>query len=312
MYTLGPRRWYSYSLIYIIIWAPTNEVLSIHDFPLICRLKKIFFWNFLVAQRVKDLVLSLPWCRFHPWPWNVYMPCAWPKKFFFWCPNFGKTVPRIWWVLVHPPSHHKPSSHLCHQDRRSHHWWSSIQERGWAESLWSLGYTEWMHSINSPSGKKLFALALLELMYFLSVLPCSKGVEAQTWDLARSTCGFGKMYKWFHFISPVGLSVVGWCALLCGGGMHENVFPFVAFGGKKFLVIVVFFLACVFLCFLRPPPVPVRKKKTCLREYFPSNINPKSVYERRGFVGQINFGSSPYSSPYFLGAKMSISRLGVL
>lgn len=47
MYTLGPRRWYSYSLIYIIIWVPTNEVLSIHDFPLICRLKNFFseiFW----------------------------------------------------------------------------------------------------------------------------------------------------------------------------------------------------------------------------------------------------------------------------
>ena len=42
--------------------------------------------EFVVAQQVKDLVLSQLWlglllkCRFGPWPWNVYMPWAWPKK----------------------------------------------------------------------------------------------------------------------------------------------------------------------------------------------------------------------------------------
>ena len=27
----------------------------------------------LVAQRIKDLVLSLLWHRFSPWPWNFHM-----------------------------------------------------------------------------------------------------------------------------------------------------------------------------------------------------------------------------------------------
>lgn len=34
----------------------------------------------LVAQRVEDLVLSLLWHGFDPWPWNFYMLQAWPKQ----------------------------------------------------------------------------------------------------------------------------------------------------------------------------------------------------------------------------------------
>ena len=40
----------------------------------------------LVAQRVKDLVVSLLWLwlllwrRFDPWPWNLCMPRVWPKN----------------------------------------------------------------------------------------------------------------------------------------------------------------------------------------------------------------------------------------
>ena len=37
-------------------------------------------WSSLVAQQVKDLALSLLWCRFDPWPGNFHMPWAWPKK----------------------------------------------------------------------------------------------------------------------------------------------------------------------------------------------------------------------------------------
>ena len=39
-----------------------------------------------MAQRVKDLVLSLQWLRsllwhrFQPWPRNFHMPWAWPKR----------------------------------------------------------------------------------------------------------------------------------------------------------------------------------------------------------------------------------------
>ena len=39
-----------------------------------------------MAQKVKDLVLSLQWlgsllcCGFSPWPRNFHMPQAWPKK----------------------------------------------------------------------------------------------------------------------------------------------------------------------------------------------------------------------------------------
>ena len=38
-------------------------------------------WEFLVDLAIKDLVLSLPWLRFDPWPGNFCMPWAWPKKF---------------------------------------------------------------------------------------------------------------------------------------------------------------------------------------------------------------------------------------
>ena len=34
----------------------------------------------LVAQWIKDLVLSLLWPRFHPWHWNFHMPWSWPEK----------------------------------------------------------------------------------------------------------------------------------------------------------------------------------------------------------------------------------------
>ena len=33
-----------------------------------------------VARRVKDLALSLLWCGFDPWPGNLPMPWAWPKR----------------------------------------------------------------------------------------------------------------------------------------------------------------------------------------------------------------------------------------
>ena len=33
-----------------------------------------------VAQWVKDLALSLLWCRFDLWPGKFHMPCAQPKK----------------------------------------------------------------------------------------------------------------------------------------------------------------------------------------------------------------------------------------
>ena len=39
-----------------------------------------------MAQRVKDRALPLQrlllllWCQFDPWPGNVHMPLAWPKK----------------------------------------------------------------------------------------------------------------------------------------------------------------------------------------------------------------------------------------
>ena len=32
------------------------------------------------AQRIKDLVLSLLWCMFDPWPGNFPMPWVGPKK----------------------------------------------------------------------------------------------------------------------------------------------------------------------------------------------------------------------------------------
>ena len=34
----------------------------------------------LVAQQIKDLVLSVLWLRFEPWPWNFHMTWALPKK----------------------------------------------------------------------------------------------------------------------------------------------------------------------------------------------------------------------------------------
>ena len=33
-----------------------------------------------MAQRVKDLALSLLWFRFDPWPGNFCMSQVWPKK----------------------------------------------------------------------------------------------------------------------------------------------------------------------------------------------------------------------------------------
>ena len=39
----------------------------------------------LVAQCVKDTVLSLQWCKFDHWPWNFPVPWAWPKKFIYMC-----------------------------------------------------------------------------------------------------------------------------------------------------------------------------------------------------------------------------------
>ena len=33
-----------------------------------------------MAQQVKDLVLSLLWCRFLPWPGKFHMLCPRPKK----------------------------------------------------------------------------------------------------------------------------------------------------------------------------------------------------------------------------------------
>ena len=53
-----------------------------HTFPV----KNKFDWNSLVAQRVKDLALSLLglgsllWCRFNPWPGNSRMLWVRPKK----------------------------------------------------------------------------------------------------------------------------------------------------------------------------------------------------------------------------------------
>ena len=32
-----------------------------------------------MAQKVQDLVLSVLWCSFNPWPRNFRMPWAWPK-----------------------------------------------------------------------------------------------------------------------------------------------------------------------------------------------------------------------------------------
>ena len=50
-----------------------------------CLLKKKKKKNPLVLEfpgglEVKDLVLTLLWCRFHPWLGNFCMPWAWPKK----------------------------------------------------------------------------------------------------------------------------------------------------------------------------------------------------------------------------------------
>ena len=36
--------------------------------------------NSMVAQQVKDLALSLLWLRFDPWPGNIHMLWAQPKK----------------------------------------------------------------------------------------------------------------------------------------------------------------------------------------------------------------------------------------
>ena len=33
-----------------------------------------------MAQEVKNLVVSLLWPEFNPWPQNFHMPWAWPKK----------------------------------------------------------------------------------------------------------------------------------------------------------------------------------------------------------------------------------------
>ena len=37
-------------------------------------------WDSLVAQLVKDLVVSLLWQGFNPWPGNFCMPEVWPKE----------------------------------------------------------------------------------------------------------------------------------------------------------------------------------------------------------------------------------------
>ena len=43
-------------------------------------LKNLSFWSSLVAQWVKDLVLSLLWLGFNPCPGNFRMPWTQPKK----------------------------------------------------------------------------------------------------------------------------------------------------------------------------------------------------------------------------------------
>ena len=46
------------------------------------KIKKLLGWSSAVAQRVKDLALSLQWlrsllwCAFDPWPRNFCMPCV--------------------------------------------------------------------------------------------------------------------------------------------------------------------------------------------------------------------------------------------
>ena len=43
-------------------------------------LKKTKILEFPGGLAIKDLVLSLLWLRFDPWPGNFHMPWAWPKK----------------------------------------------------------------------------------------------------------------------------------------------------------------------------------------------------------------------------------------
>ena len=43
-------------------------------------LVKFRSWRSLVAPWVKDLVLSLQWLRFDPWPGNFCVPWVWPPK----------------------------------------------------------------------------------------------------------------------------------------------------------------------------------------------------------------------------------------
>ena len=48
--------------------------------------KKTYGWSSLVAQWVKDPLVSLlrfwslPWHGFNPWPGNFHMPWMWPKR----------------------------------------------------------------------------------------------------------------------------------------------------------------------------------------------------------------------------------------
>ena len=60
----------------------SEYILGVGD----CLFETVYSWSYLVAQWVKDLVLSqlwlwlLLWHGFDTWPWNFPTLWVWPKK----------------------------------------------------------------------------------------------------------------------------------------------------------------------------------------------------------------------------------------
>ena len=73
---LGDGIWddvYPPQILYYLYFSPMSLFLSGTSIKLVS-------WEFPRGLVVKDLVLSLLWLRFDPWPRHFHVPWTWPKK----------------------------------------------------------------------------------------------------------------------------------------------------------------------------------------------------------------------------------------
>lgn len=134
--TLGPSRGCSHSLIHIIVWAPTREVLNICDFPPISRFFKKYFSDVQMLERL---------CQESDGFWSTLPPTT--------SPHHISTSLRAGAITDEIPSSTGTGLPLPgHWDTQS-------------ESSQLTAYLARSSALPSQPA----------LLYFLSVLPCSQG-----------------------------------------------------------------------------------------------------------------------------------------